>query len=333
MSTTIGFTGPDKMIKKSAHRRNDSGELDVFEAARYFSGAEVTGFDASRKIMKEERPAWEGGGGGGARKSLDMPVQGPLPTEAHRLEKSSKEKKSKQPSSPGGKLASFLNSLFSQTSSKKKSKSTCKSVKDEEESPGGRRKRRSSISHFQSINNNHNNNSTNDSKSIYSSSRTGFRTPPPYSHTPTKVYKDQRQGGPLSKCHGQPGPVIFGPQHEGLAENKESGLSWLDEKFKFSDGFLEKNRVILGNGLLEKDMACYNGLLGKDRSWVGEFTLKEKDLRRAEEVEDGGESDSSSDLFELQNYDLGVFSNGLPVYETTCMENIMRGAPIASATL
>ncbi|KAK3184007.1 hypothetical protein Dsin_031293 [Dipteronia sinensis] len=62
-----------------------------------------------------------------------------------------KEKKYKQPSSPSGRLASLLNSVFLQSSSKKKSKSTTQSMKDihEEESPGGgRRKWRSSISHF-----------------------------------------------------------------------------------------------------------------------------------------------------------------------------------------
>ncbi|KAM1683997.1 hypothetical protein TB2_034698 [Malus domestica] len=97
--------------------------------------------------------------------------------------------KYKQPSSPGGRLASFLNSLFNQSASKKKkSKSSAtQSMKDEEESPGGRR-RRSSISHFRSS-------STRDAKSVYSSSSSGFRTPPPYSHAQTaasKSYKDLR---------------------------------------------------------------------------------------------------------------------------------------------
>jgi hypothetical protein len=52
-------------------------------------------------------------------------------------------------------------------------------------------------------------------------------------------------------------------------------------------------------------------------------------------VDDGTESDSSSDLFELQNYDLaGTYSNGLPVYETTRMDSIKRGAvPISNGTL
>ncbi|KAK3232066.1 hypothetical protein Dsin_003947 [Dipteronia sinensis] len=93
-----------------------------------------------------------------------------------------KEMKYKQPSSPGGRLASLLNSLFLQSSSKKKkSKSTTQSMKDihEEESPGGgRRKRSSSISHFRSSPSS----TTSDSKSFYSS---GFRKSPPYAHTHT----------------------------------------------------------------------------------------------------------------------------------------------------
>ena len=97
-----------------------------------------------------------------------------------------KEKKHKQPSSPGGRLASFLNSLFSQSASKKKksNKSSSQSMKDEDESPGGRRRRRSSISHFRSS-------STADSKSLYSSLSSEFRTPP-YVQTPTKSCKEFR---------------------------------------------------------------------------------------------------------------------------------------------
>ncbi|CBI27318.3 unnamed protein product, partial [Vitis vinifera] len=60
----------DKIYKKSFHRRNDSGELDVFEAARYFSGGnEIIGRrnqspQHSRSRMK--RRARVGGGKGGA---------------------------------------------------------------------------------------------------------------------------------------------------------------------------------------------------------------------------------------------------------------------------
>ncbi|XP_077210026.1 protein BIG GRAIN 1-like E [Tasmannia lanceolata] len=312
--STMGITYSEKFSKKSTHRRNPSGELDVFEASRYFSGAvESTGSNTravSQKSMKEERPMWEGG-----RKSVDLSMKNPLVSELHRPEKHIKEKKSKQPSSPGGRFASFLNNLFSQTASKKKkSKSSTQSMKDDDESPSGRRKRRSSISHFQGI-------SSTEAKSMYSSSRSGFRTPPPYSHNSIKVCKDlssdQKPVTSLSKCNGQPRSVTFYPQNEVLDEKKQMDLAWLDEKLKFSDGFLEKNKM-LSNGFLEKHKAFLdkNGIRQKDRIWVDELSSEEKGFRRAEEVDDGGESDSSSDLFEL------------PVYETTHMESIKRGVPI-----
>ncbi|RWR77185.1 protein BIG GRAIN 1-like protein E [Cinnamomum micranthum f. kanehirae] len=321
----MATTDPAKrQTKKPTHRRNDSGELDVFEAARYFSGGAdsahfVTSVGVQRGVKEEQRPAW-----GGGRKSLDVHMQTPLPSESQGVLKSAKEKKSRQPSSPGSRLASFLNSLFSQTSSKKKSKSKSQSVKDDEESPGGRRKRRSSISHVQGIGSR-----TDSNKSIYSSSNSGFRTPPAYSHTPTKIYKDpfvtsdQKRIGSLSAPKQENG---------GLVEKKNLGSVCLDDTFKFSDEFPEKKKIF-GNGVLDKDRTTiWNGLLEKDRSWVEGFSIKEKDLRRIGEVDDGFESDSSSDLFELQNYDLGLYSSGLPVYETTHMERINRGAPIANAT-
>ncbi|KAJ0038380.1 hypothetical protein Pint_23471 [Pistacia integerrima] len=272
---SITLSDADKIYKKSFHHRNDSGELDVFEAARYFSGYnEGSGYHCgtfSQKILKEERQAWRAG-----RISLDVPMmRESLPQNPHGIEKQIKEKKYKQPSSPGGRLASFLNSLFNQSSSKKKkSKSSTQSMKDEEESPGGRRKRRSSISHFRSS-------STTDSKSLYSSSSSGFRTPPPYAHTPTKSYKDLR--------------------------------SYSDHKHKYKNS---------GNHA------------EKDRIWVDHrYSSEEKEFKKLNEIDDGADSDSSSDLFELQNYDLGIYSNGLPVYETTHMDSIRRGAPISNGAL
>ncbi|XP_010257962.1 PREDICTED: protein BIG GRAIN 1-like E [Nelumbo nucifera] len=326
MSIT-GFSHSDK-IYRSIHRRNDSGELDVFEAARYFSGCNevpglMNGASFSQRNMREERQMWAG-----RRMSLDMPMRNPLPSESHHnIESQIKEKKHKQPRSPGGRLASFLNSLFHQAASKKKkSKSSAESMKDEEESPGGRRKRRSSISHFRSTS------TTTDSKSLHSSSSSGFRTPPPCANTPTKMFKDiksysdHKQVAPLSTKYTC-GQVIrsvngLGLHHdEALNEKRNMDLSWLDEKLKFNDGFREKTKNV------------NSGFLEKDRTWVGEYNSSEKkNFTSFGEVDDGGESDSSSDLFELQNYDLGFYSSGLPVYETTQMDAIKRGAPILSGS-
>lgn len=68
-----------------------------------------------------------------------------------------------------------------------------------------------------------------------------------------------------------------------------------------------------------------------DRRWVSEVS-SQKSFRRAydEKVEDGGDSDSSSDLFDLPNYALGsVYSTGLPVYETTHLQDINRSRTIS----
>ncbi|XP_022727119.1 protein BIG GRAIN 1-like E [Durio zibethinus] len=314
MSVT-GVSDPDRMFKKSFHRRNDSGDLDVFEAARYFSGyneaANHNCATFTQKIMRDERQPWRGG-----RISLDVPMRNHLVQQTHVVEKQIKEKKYKQPSSPGGRLASFLNSLFNQTGSKKKkSKSTTQSMKDEEESPGGRRKRRSSISisHFRSS-------STADTKSFYSSSSSGFKTPPAYAHTPAKSYKDFRnyldnkQVVSLSKNDIEQ-TKSTALQNDLLDDKRNTtDYSWLDEKFKFNDGYSEKHKNI-GTSHQEKD-----------RNWADRII-------KLSEVDDGADSDSSSDLFELQNYDLGIYSSGLPVYETTHMDSIKRGAPISNGVL
>ncbi|XP_061994780.1 protein BIG GRAIN 1-like E [Rosa rugosa] len=326
MSSIAGLADPgEKVHKKSFHRRNDSGELDVFEAARYFSGYN----EAPTMMMKEDRSSWRGG-----RISLDMPIRNVLDQQLHHhhhhhhavdQKQNMKEKiKYKQPSSPGGRLASFLNSLFNQSGSKKKKSksSTTQSMKDEEESPGGRRRRRSSISHFRSSSTT----TTTDAKSIYSSSSSGFRTPPPYGAqiATAKSYKDWRS---YSDHKPQQQVVSNLSKHSVLSHAKSTlldekvssnrELNWLDEKFKYN------NRLSLS----EK----YKNSIDQDHN--------KGLLKRLSEVvdddDDGAESDSSSDLFELQNYDLGgYYSSGLPVYETTNVDSIknIRGTPIANAS-
>ncbi|KAF2325471.1 hypothetical protein GH714_029167 [Hevea brasiliensis] len=180
MSIT-GLSETSKLSKKSFHCRNDSDELDVFEASRYFSGYnEVVGYNGAtytQKVMREDhRHPWRGG-----RMSLDVPMRNPLPQQSLTVEK-----------------------------------------------------------------------------------------------------------------------------------------QILKEKI---DGFSDKTKS-LGHQYLEKD-----------RKWVDQYPPERKEFRKFDEVDDGAESDSSSDLFELQNYDLGIYSSGLPVYETTHMDSIKRGAPISNGTL
>ncbi|GLT27548.1 hypothetical protein SLA2020_025350 [Shorea laevis] len=269
MSMSITTTG-DTMLRKSFHRRNDSAELDVFEAARYFAG------------YNESVQPWRGG-----RVSFGMPDI--IPQQTHVEEKHSmKEKKYKQPSSPGGRLASFLNSLFNQASSRKKKS---KSIKEEEGSPGGRRRRRSSISHFRISST-----TSTGTKSLYSSSSSGFRTPPPYAHRPTKCYKDLRS----YSDHKQAKPTNF-----------------QNEKLKLNEGYKGKHKSV--------------GI------WLDQYPSDEGEnleFKKLDDDDDDADTDSSSDLFELQNYDLGIYSSGgLPVYETTRMDDIRRGAPISRAPL
>ncbi|XAR55940.1 hypothetical protein NMG60_11036191 [Bertholletia excelsa] len=292
--STAGISNSDKSHKKSLHRRNDSGELDVFEAARYFAGAsEVTGYKGPTFTVREDGLRGYKGG----RMSLDVPLRDLLPSHTHLPEKPMKEKKYKQPSSPGGRLASFLNSLFHQASSKKKkSKSITKSLKEEDESPGGWRKRRSSVSYFPSS-------STADSKSVYSSSSSGFRTPPPYAHTPTKAYKDLRSHSDIKHVLPQNGQVKA-TALQNTAARKSTDCARLNEQCKFTNALLEKPK-------------------NSENNWIWE-----------EEKEDAyAESDSSSDLFELENYDLGYYSSGLPVYETTHIDSIKRGTPISNGAM
>lgn len=328
----IGLPDPDKMFKKSHHRKNDSGELDVFEAAKYFSGANEiytynNGATFAQKVVRDhhlqEKQASTAG-----RFSLDLPIRSSnsIPSRTMVMEKQimvNKEKKHKQPSSPGGKLANFLNSLFSQTSSrKKKSKSTTttQSIKDDQdESPGWRRKRRSSVSHFRSVMN------PVDSKSVYSTTSSGFRTPPPYAHTPTKSYKDLRSyldHQQVISFSKQPGNAV----QDGVqvhAEKKQYNLdyAWLDEKFKMVDQNLQSFKNV--NMGYPKKIEVHN--------WADRYLPEEKGYTKFDHADDGADSDSSSDLFELPNYDLDCYSSGLPVYETTKLDSIKRSAPISSA--
>ncbi|CAK9188191.1 unnamed protein product, partial [Ilex paraguariensis] len=252
-------------------------------------------------------------------------IRNSLPSQTYAMEKQTlKEKKHKQPSSPGGKLASFLNSLFNQTSlRKKKSKSTTttQSVRGEDqESPGGRRKRRSSISNFRLDDGSYHNLEPYDTKSMNSSSISGFRTPPPYAHPPTKTcknlrsYSDHRQVVmSLPKHNNGHVKSTTTLQNEVEDDKNNTDHAWLDEKFKFSDGFSEKHNNY-GKGFLKKG-----------RTWADQIETEEREFKKFfNEVDDGGDSDSSSDLFELQNYDSDHYSTGLPVYETTHMEIIKR---------
>lgn len=342
--------------KKPGHRRDGSDELDVFEAASYYSGVADASFRSGiipyGGTMKEERRAF----GGGTRRSIDVPMSAPLPSQySHRGEKPTKEKKTKQPISPGGRLASFLNSFFHQGSSKKKSKSAsitasaARSCKDEDsESPGGRRKRRSSVSHSRSTR------TTSESSSlIFCPTSSGFQTPSlVFPHE--KVLKEETRAHPRSKCSGQATPASSCPPTEAFREGRSrcADLPWEKISRRAStNGIFQKggcsdygadspgSAAYCGGQLLAEKKWVLNkdskGMACRDLLRAGELLAAERNLwRREEEEDDGSESDSSSDLFELPNCDLVHFASGLPVYETTSMDRIKRGSSsIASVAL
>ncbi|KAK4430106.1 protein BIG GRAIN 1-like E [Sesamum alatum] len=279
------------VYKNSFHWRNNSGELDVFEAAQYFSGAnENPGFI--------DRPQ----GQRAARMSLDLPIMmnpilnpDNLPTD----QKQPKEnKKYKQPRSPGGRLASFLNSLFNQTTSrKKKPKSGLIKDLDQEERPGGGRKRRSSISHFRITTTS----AANDSNS------SGFT----FANTPTKSYKELRN---FPADHQK---VNFSvPENLGNAEKTSTDCGrTMDEKFRFSNGNISRNGL------------SSNIRISSARNWADNEEIR--DFRKFSDADDGADSDSSSDLFDLPNHDLDFYSSGLPVYGTTHIDRIRIGPPVS----
>ncbi|KAJ0980150.1 hypothetical protein J5N97_008405 [Dioscorea zingiberensis] len=104
----------------SGHRRIGSGELDVFEAARYFSGdidGLALGFGARSGAERKNRSC------------LEIPTQAmPLHVPPNLNQKQHKlEKRCKPQNSPTAKLANYLNSFLLQRSSKKKSKSNSNS--------------------------------------------------------------------------------------------------------------------------------------------------------------------------------------------------------------
>lgn len=279
---SITLSEPQKTYKNQFHHRKDSGELDVFEAARYFSASnEIYAFNNGAVSAHQ---CWRGG-----RISLDMPMINRISIPSETTEKPKKDKKYKHPISPGGKLARILNSLFSPNNSRKKKSnpnpnfnSTTQSVKDESESPVWGKQRSSSISHFPSAKN------IDYSKSVYSSSSiSGFRTPPVYAPTPTNANKDHKPQVVTVKS--------IASQNEVYDEKRNRSESiWLNEEFKFNNGFSE-----------------------------------EIEFGKLNEVDDGGDSDSSSDLFELKSHDLGYSSSGLPVYETTHLDKIKRGTRVS----
>ncbi|CAO2828357.1 unnamed protein product [Amaranthus hypochondriacus] len=300
--------------KKPFHRRNKSGELDVFEADRYFSGSNdnytlLASANLSQKMAsRDEKRGYLRQG----RASLDIPSlkyyylhQNNHPIvetkqyHHQQQQKTQEKKKLKQSNSPSGKIAQFLNSLFNQTNSKKnkkksmKSLSSTQSMKDEDQSPIRRRKR-SSISHF------------------WSTSSAIDTTSPPYN---------------LNHHHHQPNIPLENRIWLKESDRQSIPVSLYKDFRTFSDykdvlGTLSKYKTQENGAFRDHDKIKSSKNLnhGYQKKTEHKKTVQQDD-------HDGAESDSSSDLFELKiDYGFGFCSSGLPVYETTHMDNIKRSS-------
>ncbi|CAM8876619.1 unnamed protein product [Rhodiola kirilowii] len=288
--------------KPSIQKRNNSGELDVFEAANYFSSHDQPSLSTNNKHNKQnfttnsckDYQAWKPSG---ARMSLDLPGRStskPRVPEAtqtgHFVIKEKISKSNKQPSSPGGRLASFLTSLFTHTASKKKKKL----LQEEQRQP---RMRRSSISHV-------------DSRSLYSQSKTasGFRTPPP-------VYKTFFDDSKSLQDHKQRVSPTLPKISNGIERSSTNGL--IEKEMVLADKKTEFKFKKVENIFKEVDQLKK----AADNNIVKDFEFK-----KVLQDDDGDQSDTSSDLFELKNYDVSEFRSGLPVYETTNVDQIKNSA-------
>lgn len=323
MSTTNGNSDvtPKSYSSVFYRRKNDSSELDPLGSARCYSAGNESGPSSHSAPSHPWRAR---------RMSLDEPVRQPslflfqgLGKEVdNNIDDRHKPDQQRQPRSPGGRLASFLNSLFKQSGTKNKKKKKKKlgksgdngsgsmlqsSGKEYDNDPDRRRWRSSSASHFRS--------SSSTEVDSYSKSRAysignfycygtrnnNYRSSPVSVTTPTKSFMDLRS----TSDHRQLG-----------ASNKP--ISSIKDDMKTSSG------LVSGKAISELKLSD-----NEERGSIGELYRKyysninnnkkngsSKESMTVDQA-DQEDSDSSSDLFELQIGGESYFSSDLPVYETT----------------
>ncbi|KAJ8479327.1 hypothetical protein OPV22_023054 [Ensete ventricosum] len=280
--------------EKSFDNWNESDELDVFEATRYFSGAidgtalQVGGFGSHGAVTVEARVPSRVQKG-----NLDERL---ISTSSSLM----KDNKCKQPSSPGAR----------ETPEEGDAK--------EENSLGGRERRRS-ISRSQSTN-------SAGSKSSKFCGSSSFTNPDLYPY-------DYRTTSPISyKCNSGQKSVTFCPRIEawgsasitellhnsGAQKEKDYRLHGIRSEEK--DAHDRENEKWVPNNPNDQ----YPG-----RDWFGDYKLplagvRKNSIKGEEEEEEEEVSDSSSDLFELKICDHAALSDGLPVFATTDIEAINR---------
>ncbi|KAI3853885.1 hypothetical protein MKX03_018900 [Papaver bracteatum] len=244
------------------------------------------------------------------KKIASVPPQ-PKPTKKSRALKIYGDlKKVKQPISPGSKIASFINSLFTKENSKKPKFS-------------------SSLNGDEYHNHNHHEdsriyksgygtNSTCSSVSSYSrsclsknNSNSSNRIKRSVRFYPVSVIVDEDCRPCGHKClyeTDEPGLMAKVPKPN--CDNKSSSLMNMDEDLKFQ--IMEKNRRIE-----EKARDLLKGYQKKKNDYEMKDYLDEED----DDDDDDAASDASSDLFELSSINGGSidqrYREELPVYETT----------------
>ncbi|GAB2220617.1 hypothetical protein Droror1_Dr00008279 [Drosera rotundifolia] len=273
----IGLPNPNKtMLKKLNHSKPDSDDLAVFEATRYYSG-ELKRHNPNQ-ITSQTKPKED---------YKHQVVPNEYIPEANQVI-ISKEKKPKQPGSPGGRLANLLNSIFVSQKIKTTAKNPSLPRKSSTKDRGDDEKKRTSKAR------------TNigqlwNTKTVASKSPL---PPTPRKTMPSGFFKNK------SKSSNEESHVKA--NGEGRTETESMLFDWLDERSKCSSSST--------NGLSSETPTAKDSDVGKGCNEI--FGM----------VDDGWDSDSSSDLFELEiGREMGFcYSNDLPVFESTQVGCVAR---------
>lgn len=229
-----------------------------------------------------------------------------------RISKDSKKPKL-QPTSPGRKLANFLNSLFMAGGTKKPKLSSSSSVSESTSYYSSERKP-ASVSSSSSVH----------SRPCLSKSSTGSKNSNGVRRSvtfyPTSVIVDEGSRPCGEKClhtmENNPNPSTYPHKPPSLDTYK---LPLLSKKFKYRS--VEKDRHAVAAAAAKDILAKYQ----KTNSIMKAVVITDLDKQDEDDEEDDDDAScSSSDLFELENLAginmNNVYQKELPVYETTHLE-------------
>ncbi|XP_010526023.1 PREDICTED: protein BIG GRAIN 1-like B [Tarenaya hassleriana] len=216
-------------------------------------------------------------------------------------------KKLKQPISPGGRIASFINSLFTGTNNVKKPE-ICRNPDD-----GFIRKSQTSIKHFSSSSSS----SCSQSRSCLSKYSTSTR------EKQKNTEKRSVRFYPVSVIVGDDsipcGHKSIGEEEKGL--KKVSGFATNEKRIsEYAAAREEEIRVMVAEKSKRVEMIAREILREYERN-----KKRKESYGRCEGEEEDDENDdvlscSSSDLFELDLVGNGRYRDELPVYETTHLQ-------------